>query len=148
MWDAIAEESESGLQALIGYRIAEWREGFAAIELDLADKHMNRSGVLHGGVVATLLDSVCGLAGCYCPVPGRMRRAVSLSLSLNFVGQARERTIRAEGRKVGGGRKIFFCRGELGVPAQGVLLATADGAFRYRTGSEDPAGVPRDREVG
>ncbi|MBL27416.1 MAG: aromatic compounds catabolism protein [Rhodospirillaceae bacterium] len=142
-WDPIAEERESGLQRLLGYRIVAWEDGFAAVCLDLKPHHMNRSGVLHGGVVATMLDAVGGLTGLYCPVPGHVRKAVSISLNINFVGQARDQTVRAEARKIGGGRKIFFARGEC-LAADGSLIATAEGSYRYRSGSEDSAGIPRE----
>jgi len=65
-----------GLQTLLGYRVTVWREDYAEMELEITDKLRNRSGRIHGGIFATMIDTVAGHAGCYCPYPGRVRRAV------------------------------------------------------------------------
>ena len=133
---------DSGFQALIGYRIIEWSEGLAVVELAVGPQHLNRSGVLHGGVLTTLIDTVCGYAGCYCAVPGRVRRAVTLSLTTNFTGQVGDGVLKAVGRKQTGGRRIFYCSGEV-FDADDALVAVGQGTFRYRSGSEIETGVPR-----
>lgn len=133
---------DSGFQALIGYRIVEWSDSLAIVELAVGPQHLNRSEVLHGGVLTTLIDTVCGYAGCYCPVPGRVRRAVTLSLTTNFTGQVGDGLLRAVGRKQTGGRRIFYCSGEV-FGADGALVAVGQGTFRYRSGSETETGVPR-----
>ena len=78
---------DSGFQALLGYRIVEWSKGLAVAELAVGPQHLNRNGFLHGGVLTALIDTVCGYAGCYCAVPGRVRRAMTLSLTTNFTAQ-------------------------------------------------------------
>ncbi len=129
--------------ALIGYRLVAWREDYAEIEIDLGPQHLNGHGIPHGGLIMTLLDSACGYAGVYCPVPGNVRHAVTLSLTTQFVGQARGfGRLTATGRKTGGGRSIYFTTGEVR-DADGRLIAQASGTFRYRKGSEDPAGQKR-----
>lgn len=133
---------DSGFQELIGYRIVEWSEGLAIVELVVGPQHLNRSGVLHGGVLTTLIDTVCGYAGCYCAVPGRVRRAVTLSLTTNFTGQVGGGLLTAIGRKQTGGQRIFYCSGEV-FDADGALVAVGQGTFRYRSGSETETGVPR-----
>ena len=55
----------TGFRRLLGYRTAEWREGHAVLEMDLDERHMNRAGVLHGGALATLIDTACGLVEKY-----------------------------------------------------------------------------------
>jgi len=66
---------QSGYQQLMGYRLVEWREGLAIAELAVGPQHLNISGVLHGGVLMSLLDTVCGYAGCFSAEPGPTRRA-------------------------------------------------------------------------
>ncbi|WP_232314856.1 PaaI family thioesterase [Oceanibaculum pacificum] len=139
----IGLEPTSGFQQTMGYRLVEWREGYAALEMDVEPKHLNRAGVIHGGVAASLLDTVCGFSGCYCPDPARVRKAVTLSLTTQYLGQASAGTLRAVARVRGGGRKIFFCAGEVFGP-DGTLIAAGEGTFRYRSGSEDAAGSPRE----
>lgn len=127
--------ADSGFQALIGYRVVEWSDGLAIVELAIGPHHLNRSGVLHGGVLTTLIDTVCGYAGCYSADPGRVRRAVTLSLATSFTGQVVGGMLTAVGRKQSGGRRIFFCSGDVADDA-GVLVAVGQGTFRYRSGSE------------
>ncbi|MBO9506721.1 PaaI family thioesterase [Thalassospira sp. A3_1] len=133
----------SGLQAYLGYRIVEWEEDRAVVELEIRDHHRNRAGILHGGVIATLMDTASGCAVCYCAVPGNVRKSLTLSLTTNFIGMATGGTVRVEGRKQGGGRKIVFTEATA-YNAAGEVIATATGTFKYHSGSEDPNGVPRD----
>ena len=86
----------------------------------------------HGGVHATLLDSAMGFAGCYTGDPDRQQNALTLSLTVNYVGQAQGSRLIAEGRRIGGGRKTYFAEGRL-TDDLGNLVATASGTFRYRS---------------
>ena len=70
---------------LIGYRLTAWRQHEAEIALEVDARHMNRSGRLHGGVLATVIDAACGFAGCYQAPPGQGRRAMTLSLNTQYI---------------------------------------------------------------
>jgi uncharacterized protein (TIGR00369 family) len=133
--DLLTDEEPSGFQRLLGYRLVEWGEGHAALELDVEARHLNRAGVLHGGVLTTLIDTACGFAGTWTGEPGRRRLTVTLSLTTSFTGQVTTGTVRAVGRKVGGGRKIYACTAEVFGP-DGAVIAVGQGSFRYRPGSE------------
>jgi len=143
MTDLMKGEPPSGFQELLGYRLVRWEKGLAEVEMIIQPQHRNRAGVLHGGVLTTLLDTVMGFSATYCEVPGRVRRVVTLSLASNFLGQATEGTVLARGTLRGGGRKIINCRAEVVLKETGALLASGEGMFKYRTGSEKPEGVER-----
>lgn len=140
-YDPIAQERPSGMQQAVGYRLVEWRANHALVELDIDDQHLNRSGRVHGGIFATLIDTAAGFCGCYCPVPGRMRRAMTLSLTTNYLGQPEGRTLRALAKRTGGGSSVFFAECEVR-DEHGTLLATGVGTFRYRNASRTPDGEP------
>jgi uncharacterized protein (TIGR00369 family) len=109
---------------------------------DTAGHHANRSGIVHGGVLLSLMDQAAAFAGLYCAVPGRVRRAVTLDLDCRFTGQAvLGRRLSAEGRVVTAGRNVFFARTEIR-DETGTLVAYGGSTHRYREGSGDPAGVP------
>ncbi len=131
-----------GFRDLVGYRLVRWEEGYAEVELELVEKHRNRSGRLHGGALTTLLDAACGYAGTWCPVPGNARRALTLTLSTQFIagGEIGERIV-CTGRQTGGGRTVFFAAAEVLGP-DGRLIARGDGTFRYRRGSDRLEGTP------
>ena len=95
----------------------------------MSARHHNRHGIPHGGVAATLLDTAMGYAGSFCPWPGRVRKATTLSLTVNYLAQPRGRRLIAEGRQTGGGRKSFFVEGTLRDDL-GTLVATGSAAMR------------------
>ena len=134
-------EPPSGFQRNTGYRFAAWSEGRAELVLPVRPRHLNRAGVVHGGVYMSLIDTACGFAGCHCPHPGRRRIAVSLTLATSFVGQCSGGTLRVVGEARGGGRRIFVATAEV-FDDGGRLLALGEGSYRYRRGSESPEGVP------
>jgi uncharacterized protein (TIGR00369 family) len=132
----------SGFAGLLGYRITEWTEGRAAVVLQVAARHLNRSGILHGGVLSTLVDTACGYSGCYCPHPDRARRAMTLQLSTQFLAAVRrDAVLTATATVTGGGKSVFFadCRVH---DAAGTLVGRGEGVFKYTPGSGDPDGVP------
>jgi uncharacterized protein (TIGR00369 family) len=140
--ESIDPIEKTGFANLVGYRLVHWSEGEAHLALDLDDRHMNRSGVMHGGVLTTLIDTACGYVGCYCPHPGRVRRAMTLQLESQFLSPGRNGTrVVARARQVGGGRSVFFAECEVRDEA-GTAVGRGSGVFKYRRGSEDPEGEP------
>jgi uncharacterized protein (TIGR00369 family) len=132
----------SGFRALLGYRVAEWREGFAALELQLDQRHMNSLGIVHGGLYATLLDAACGHAATWCAVPGHTRVCVTVSLTTSFLGSVSAGHIRTVGRLERIDRRIAVCRAEV-LDQDGRILAIGQGSFRYGSGSETVTGIER-----
>ena len=118
---------------LIGYRLTAWSEGAAEITFETDDRHMNRAGRLHGGALATVIDATCGFAGCYQAPPGQGRRALTLSLTTQFLRPVAAGTrLTATAERTGGGRTIFFSSCEVRDP-EGCLVATGSGTFKYRS---------------
>lgn len=133
-----------GFHEVLGYRVVQRKQGMAELELSVQPKHLNLGGVLHGGVLMSLLDVVCAMAGSYCVVPGNIRKSVTLSLSTQFTGQVSGGTIRAIATCKASGSRIFNSSGEI-LDEQGKVLAIAQGTFRFRSGSESAEGVPLKR---
>ena len=120
------------LQRHLGMTLTAWSEGTARVEAPVTEMLMNRQGLPHGGVHATLLDSAMGYAGCYTGDPERRQMALTLSLTINYVGQPTGTHLIAEAQVTGGGHKTYFAEGRL-LDGQGMLLATATGVFKYRS---------------
>ncbi len=121
-----------GFADLVGYSLGQWREDYVEIRLEVGSRHLNRSGVLHGGVLTTLIDAACGYAGCYAAAPEVPRRAFTLSLDCHFTAAAEAGDrLSASARRTGGGRQVFFSRAEVH-DQNGRLVAQGAGVFRYR----------------
>jgi uncharacterized protein (TIGR00369 family) len=127
-----------GFQRLLGMRISKWVENFAEVELTIGEQHLNRSGMVHGGVLTALLDTALSLTGLYSPQSGQAPKGMTLSLSTTFVAPARSGVLRAVGQCRGGGRSTFMASGEV-LDAGGTLVAMGEGAFRIR-GTDVTAG--------
>lgn len=131
----------TGMLNLIGFAFDKRYEGGIEGYLDIRPDHVNRAGTVHGGTYATMLDAVCSGAGMFCPHPGRIRAAITLTLTVNYTGIAKGGRIRAKGWVTNQGRKIYTSSGEVR-GEDDALLAHAVGTFKYLRGSEDPMGVP------
>lgn len=125
------ERPYSGYAELIGYRLIDKATDFARLTLLIGPQHLNRMEVPHGGVLATLLDSATGFAVAFAGGPERILRAVTLSMNVQFIGQAKMgETLIAEGHRVGGGKTVAFAKAEARTEA-GVVVARADAVYRF-----------------
>ena len=122
---------------MLGARLVEWGPGSCTWQLEIAAHHTNTQGSLHGGVIATLLDVACGYSG-FRPEQGRLdHRAATLSLSIQYLAKSHHGVLLAKGRRIGGGRRVFFAEAKLLAGEQ--LIATASGSFRRHQLSIDEA---------
>ena len=121
-----------GFHNMLGYRQVSWEENEAVIELEIQADHLNLGGVIHGGVLTSLLDIAMAEAGTYCPYPGRMRKAITLSLTTTFTGQASEGLVRAVGIRRAGGTRIYNSTMEV-FDEKDTLLALGEATFRLRS---------------
>ena len=124
-------EPPSALQTHLGYRLIAWSTDFARIELPLEPFLMNRQGLPHGGIHATLLDTAMGFCGCYTGDPARQQMALTLSLTVNYLGQVKGTRLFAEARRTGGGKSTYFAEGIVR-DDNGTHIATGTGVFRLR----------------
>ncbi len=69
--------AHSPYHAHLGIEVAEWREGYARLVCDTAAPHANRSGIVHGGLVLSMIDKPPPSPGCSAPTRaacgGRLR---------------------------------------------------------------------------
>ena len=130
----------SGFRTLVGYRTLVWRDGYAEIVLDVGP--VEKSGIVHGGVYATLLDAACGHAATWVSVEGNIRRCVTLSLTTSFLATARSGPLVAVGRLEAIRDRVGTLTAEVRDDA-GTVFAVGQASFRYERGSERTEGVSR-----
>ncbi|RKQ97041.1 uncharacterized protein (TIGR00369 family) [Kushneria sinocarnis] len=114
----------------LGVEVSHWSRGRAELTLQTRAEHGNLSGIVHGGVLATLMDTACGYCGMD-PEEGAIAGTATITLSIQYMAPARiDEQLTVTGSRTGGGRRIHFARAEIR-NEQGELLATADGTFRH-----------------
>lgn len=133
MMDPDLIEDAYAFQTLLGFQIVSWEEGRATLHQPVRPEIGNRYGLPHGGVHASLLDTAMGFAGCWTGDPARRQLAMTLTLNVSYLSRPKGETLIAKGWVTGGGRKTFFCSGEI-TDETGELIATGSAAFRYRSG--------------
>ena len=127
---------------LLDFKRESWSDGKGSISLALLPWHLNGNGVVHGGVLVSMLDVVCAMSGVYCTQKGNRRHSVTVSLTTNFIGQERTGKLIATGHRTSSGGKLYFSTGEIR-SEKGDLVASASGVYRFRSGSEKPEGMPK-----
>ncbi len=109
---------------LVGISLAEVDAGRVVMTLTPAEYHYNPLGTMHGGILATLLDSVMGCA-VHTTLP-KGRGYTSLEIKVNYVRAVTNASgeLSAEGKIVHGGRRSAVAEARV-VDAKGRLCATA-----------------------
>jgi acyl-CoA thioesterase len=114
------------IAALLGIRRASMADGRSAFELTIGPEHMNPHGVVHGGVVYTLVDFAMGGALTSLLEPGE--RCATLEAKINYLAPVVSGDVRAEAGVVSRSRRVAVM--EARVYDQGrSLIALATGSF-------------------
>ena len=92
---------------LLSMRISEIGVGYSIAEIDLADKHLNPFGGVHGGVFATIIDSAASWAMFY-GIDDENAGLTSVDLKLNYLGPAISGKMIAKARQIKLGQTLGF----------------------------------------
>jgi uncharacterized protein (TIGR00369 family) len=112
---------------VVGFHIEEVRQDYARMRLPFREQLNQPGGVMHGGAIATLLDTVV--------VPAvlsgydEQRFLVTLDMQIRYLSAIREEDAVAEGWVTKRGRSIVFCDAEVR-SGSGELAATATLTYR------------------
>jgi uncharacterized protein (TIGR00369 family) len=74
---------------LCGFTVTRWDDDGVRMEVDDADALANGVGSMHGGVVATLIDTAANAAAIVVDDFEPDTRVVTVSMTVNYVGPAR-----------------------------------------------------------
>ena len=113
---------------LLGLRLTPGQPGLSRIELELRPELLNSFHDAHGGVVMTIADVALAVAAI--TSDGAAKGAVTVSLSVNFVGPGQGKLV-AEGRCQRSGGGLAFAEAEIR-DGSGKLVAQALGTFKLR----------------
>ncbi len=130
------ERRRSPFSAHIGVEMEELREGYARLSIVLETRHTNPNGVMHGGVITTMMDSALGAAlGALRGEEASRSPHATVEMNASFLAGARpgDRIV-VEGRVLRLGKTIAF--GEAEARRGDELIAKGRLTFAIRDRSE------------
>jgi len=103
--------------------VVDWGGGRLVLETSFADDHLNRAGVVHGGLVAALLDM--GLAGGSYADAEEPKKwyGMTVSMTVNFLRGIGPGTVLCEAGPTGGGARTHHVEARLLNDAREVVAA-------------------------
>lgn len=101
-------------------------EGRAVLRMAIRQEHLNSIGTVHGGVIAAIGDTACGIA-LLSTLP-RGRGYVTANLNVNYIGVPKGKVLVAEGRTIAVRKRVAFAEAEIRDEA-GALAATVACTF-------------------
>ena len=118
--------AESVFHTWAGMEVVAASEGSVTVAMDLGDRHVNLQGLVHGGMLAILADTACGLAIRSAMTPGRLH--VTTDLDIHYLAPARPGRILGHGTAIRVGRSLAFAEASI-EDGDGRLLARAQSRF-------------------
>ena len=106
----------------LGFVVEDMRAGYARLRLPIRPEVMQPAGIMHGGAIASLIDTAVvpaiGTAGVD---PTRM---VTISMNIDYMGAITDEDAVCEGWVTKQGRSIVFCSAEVTGANSGRVCAT------------------------
>jgi uncharacterized protein (TIGR00369 family) len=119
--------------AFVGARLERVASDEVDVSLQVEPRHLNLSGTLHGGMIATLADMATGLA--YRTGLPEGTNALTSSLSVTFLRPSEAGVVTAKGRVIKRGSWFGYAEADV-VDADGRLLARAAATFMVVAASD------------
>lgn len=94
----------------LGFKLKEIQNGKAIFELMLR-KELMQNGMVHGGVLASMIDSTCACAAYSLIYPEGYITTIDLQVA--YLKPVSEGRLIAEGLCIKSGKKIFFCESKI-----------------------------------
>ena len=133
-WSRFGEWDTVWFPQFLGLKVEEIRQDYARMRLAYRPEFRQPAGVLHGGVIASMIDTVV------VPAVGsgydEARALFTIDMQLRYLAPIVEEDAVAEGWIVQRGRQIVFCEAEVRA-ASGTLAAT--GTLVYKVSSKPAA---------
>ena len=128
LWAGFAKWDEVYFPNVVGVEVEEIRADYARMRLPHRPELNQPIGVVHGGAIASLIDTVVVPAiGSHYDAPPDM---VTLTMTIQYLGAVRGDAV-AEGWVERRGRSVVFCRAEVR-DDDGDLVATASLTYKVR----------------
>jgi len=112
-----------------GMEVVEASPGRVTVAMRVEERHVNLQGLVHGGMLAILADTACGLSIRSAMEPGRLH--VTADLDIHFLAPAKPGRLVGRGKAITVGRSLAFAEASI-EDGEGRLLARAQSRFSVR----------------
>lgn len=106
---------------LLSLELADFGDGRSEMVLEIADKHQQNMGIVHGGVLASMVDAATYWAA-FSSLEDTETLLISADLAVQYLAPARAGTLTARGRTIKSGRRLSYAEAEIHA-ADGTLVA-------------------------
>jgi len=121
------EYSEFPLRTFLDFTIDDGIDGEAVAALDVNDHHLNPNGVVHGGVVFTLVDTAMGRATMSVLDEGRI--CASIEVAVRYLRPITGGRLVATASVLRAGRRIVHLEGRVTVDGDDRPVAVVQASF-------------------
>ena len=121
------EYSEFPLRTFLDFTIDDGSGGEAVAALDVSDRHLNPNGVVHGGVVFTLVDTAMGRATMSVLEEGRI--CASIEVAVRYLRPITGGRLVATASVLQAGRRIVHLEGRVTVDGDDRPVAVVQASF-------------------
>ena len=134
----LAAIADQPFAALLGLEALDAGPGWIDVGLDIAARHAQHDGLVHGGAVATLADTGAALAAL--TLVGAGERVVTIEFKINFLRPARRGRLVCRGQVLRPGRSVTVSEAEVVCLDGGArtLVAKAMATIAVLPGGEGP----------
>ncbi len=119
--------SEFPLRTFLDFTIDDGIDGEAVAALDVNDRHLNPNGVVHGGVVFTLVDTAMGRATMSVLDEGRI--CASIEVAVRYLRPINGGRLVATASVLRAGRRIVHLEGRVTVDGDDRPVAVVQASF-------------------
>lgn len=127
-WSRFGRWEQTFFPTFVGLELEEIRVDYGRMRLPYRPELRQPAGVVHGGAIATLIDTVVvpAIGSAYDQRPNML----TVDMQIRYLDAARESDLVAEGWVVKRGRSIVFCQAEVVNDPDGTVVA--EGWLTYR----------------
>jgi uncharacterized protein (TIGR00369 family) len=124
----------------MGMRVSDIAWGRATVDMMAADFRLQPLGVVHGGNIATLIDTATYWA-CFLSMDSDEDGLTTVDLKLNYLAPARVEPLHCTGTLIKAGKKIFYAEAEV-LTADHRLIAHGTSTLMRLPGVGMKIGIP------
>ena len=119
-----------GFAGGLGARLEDSDDGGATLSFEVRDEHLNPAGTLHGGVVATLVDTAMGQA--VRTTTGEGEVPATSQLTVTYLRPGQPGALVVTGRVRTRGKHLTVCEADVEQDGEAVAHAVATFALLHR----------------